>query len=50
MSEIVTKAELHELTDDELVDVVVARSSLEPDAAREALAIIRGEIPDDVVV
>lgn len=49
MAEIVTKTELDTLSDDALVDLIQARSSLERDAAREALAIIRRELPDDVV-
>jgi hypothetical protein len=49
MGEIVTKAELDTLTDVELVALIQERSSLERDAAREALAIIRNDLPADVV-
>ncbi len=49
VAEIITKIELETLSDGELVRLIVERSSLDEDAAREALAIIRGESPDDVV-
>lgn len=46
MSEIVTKTELATLTDEELIALIEERSSLGHDAAREALAVIRGEVSD----
>lgn len=39
---IVSDAELETLSDEKLVALIEARSNLEGDAAREALAIIRG--------
>jgi hypothetical protein len=42
MSEIVTPEELRTLSDDELVALILQRSSLDQERAREALAIIRG--------
>ena len=33
-----------------LVGLIVQRTNLEDDAAREALAVVRDEIPSDVVV
>lgn len=50
MSEIVTQKELRELSDDELVRLIEERSNLRDDAAREALAIIRGDGGDIVEV
>jgi hypothetical protein len=44
---IVTPEELAELTDDELVELILERTTLgDPLSAREALAVIRGEIPE----
>jgi hypothetical protein len=42
VSEIVTPEELDSLSDRELVALITRRSNLDEEAAREALAIIRG--------
>ncbi len=47
---LLSTAELATLQDTELVALIEARSNLDGDAAREALAILRGEIPEDTVV
>jgi len=44
--EIVTEAELAALDDDTLIELLVQRSSLDLEAAREALEIIRGGLGD----
>jgi len=46
--ELVTNDELRTLSDDELVALIVKRSNLDAEAAREALAIIRGGPPEGV--
>jgi hypothetical protein len=50
MSEIVTPHELATLTDAQLVALIAERSNLDGDAAREALTIIRGDVPADTVL
>lgn len=50
MSEIVTPTELKTLLDRQLVELIMERSNLDRDGAREALTIIRGEIPENVTV
>lgn len=45
---IVTDEEIRTLSDAKLVALIEERSNLRGDAAREALTIIRDEIPDDV--
>jgi hypothetical protein len=42
MAEIVTPDELRTLSDRELVALIVQRSSLDEERAREALALLRG--------
>ena len=46
--EIVTPEELAELSHDELVALIVKRSNLDAEAAREALALLRGGPPENV--
>jgi hypothetical protein len=46
--EIVTEEELRTLSDEELVALIMERSSLDEARAREALSIIRGGPPEDV--
>jgi hypothetical protein len=50
MSEIVTDEELASLSDDELVALIVARSNLDRERAREALTIIRDEVPEGITI
>lgn len=50
MPEIVTQDELESLGDGELVELIMDRSNLDVDAAREALAIIRDDVPDGEIV
>lgn len=49
MAEIVTDKELATLSDDELVRLIMERTSLDEARAREALTIIRDKIPDGTV-
>jgi hypothetical protein len=46
--ELVSEAELETLSDSELVALIVSRSSLDEESAREALSIIRGGPPEGV--
>jgi hypothetical protein len=48
--EIVTAEELASLDDEELVRLLMERGSLSEDRACEALAILRGNIPDGTTV
>jgi hypothetical protein len=46
--DVVSVAELASLSDGQLVTLIVERSNLDEGAAREALMIIRDEIPEDM--
>jgi hypothetical protein len=46
---IVTQEELASLSDDKLVALIVSRSTLDDEGAREALSIIRGGPPEGVI-
>jgi hypothetical protein len=46
----VTPTELAELSDAELVALIVERTGKRPDVAREILTIIRSEIPENTVL
>jgi hypothetical protein len=50
VAEIVSHGEFRTLPDEKLVGLIVERSNLDRDAARDALALIRGELaPNEVV-
>jgi hypothetical protein len=50
MDTIVSEKELADLSDDELVALIVERTKMDPLDAREILTIIRGEIPEGTII
>jgi hypothetical protein len=47
---IVSEKELAELSDEELVELIVARTGKHPATVREILTIIRDEIPEGTII